>query len=52
MITEDYDATKNLKHFILYFHFFIVPIKGVQFQLETRYFDSVKGILKQIQCII
>ena len=32
------------------FTFLVVLIKRVQLQLETRYyFDSVKGILKQMQ---
>ena len=45
-------ARKILNILVDFFTFFIVLIKQVQLQLETRYFDSVKGILKQMQCSI
>ena len=43
---------QNLNFIFDFFSFLIVLIKLVELQLETRYFDSVKGILKQMQCII
>jgi len=48
-----YDDTKNLKPFIRIFNFFDCSvIKHVQLQLQRKYFDSVKCILKQVQCRI
>jgi len=48
---EDYDDTKNLTLFIRFFHFFCSNKTSI-LQLEIRYFDSVKGISKQMQCRI
>src|SRR6218665_23525 len=43
MLFDYYDDTKDLKLFIRIFHFF-------DCSNETRYFDSVKCILKQMHC--
>jgi len=43
---------KILNSLFDFFIFLIVLIKRLQLQLETRYFDSVKRILKQMQCRI
>jgi len=45
--------TQQILNFLFdFFTFLTVLIKGVQLQLETRYFDTVKSILKQMQCRI
>jgi len=45
--------TQKILNFLFEFlTFLIVLIKQVQLQLETRYFDSLKCILKQMQCRI
>jgi len=51
MTADYYDDTKNLKLFIQIFNFFDCS-KHVQLQLQTGYFDSVKRILKLMQCRI
>ena len=48
IMVDYYDDKKNLKLLFNFFHFFTVIIKRVQLQLETRYFDTVKSILKQV----
>jgi len=45
--------TQKILNFLLDFYtFLIVLMKQVELQLGTRYFDSVKGILKLMQCSI
>jgi len=50
MIADLYDDTKNLKLFIQFFHFFDCSNKTSI--TSERYFDTVKSILKQMQCRI
>ena len=52
MIPEDYEATRDFKIFIRIFHFFdcFNQTSITTVRLQTRYFDSVKRILKQIHC--
>ena len=51
MIEVDYDDTTNLTLFIHFFHFFDCS-NEMSITSVTRYFDSVKSILKQMECRI
>jgi len=45
--------TQQILNFLFEFlTFLIVLMKQVRLRLQTRYFDSVKCILKQMQCRI
>jgi len=48
MIAVEFDYTINLKRFIRFFAVSIVIFKQLFSELETRYFDSVESILKQM----
>jgi len=50
MITEDYDDTKILRFLFNFFHFFDCNNQTSVTSVKTRYLDSVKSILKQMQC--
>jgi len=52
MIVDYCDDTKNPKILFDFITFFTLLIERLQLQLETRYFDTVKSILKQMQCRI
>jgi len=45
--------TRKILHFLFdFFHLFDCSNQTSYLELETRYFDSVKHILKQMQCRI
>ena len=53
MTADYYDDTTNLKLFIRMFNFFHCSNQtGTTSVIEIRYFDTIKCILKQMQCRI